>query len=829
MDTTRKKINIDSVLSHKNGIMPYISQGDSDITFVETIGAEGDYGKFVCDFVLVSAYTYTNYDLDISVRKEVEVSRMRFLDINRKYNFVRERIRNGIILKREEYHDENVEYLNCETSESSITYIDTYRWTVNGTEILTPYHCEPLDRSLFIESDGFYFYDTLNTAEKERIERLIANGDGVTDEEIAFKESIERAEYIMENYVAIILVDDCDEIVACDEWWNGWWESGYEISTYPGSYGWEIFVFDENYRTPAHFKFVQDVEKYVLGVINVPEYYNGNKIDGVKVPQIVSYLNFYDYKDWFDTNQNVALVDADVAKEWEKRGGDAFYAFLCSVNPVFLRDTSITSGDAVYFRYEKPYACMNVNLVNEGLFEKTYRACEYKVDVFGDLEYAPSPFRTPQGVGSALTPTFIDLTETSAYVESRLTVLTDDSVVYFTDELYGIAETYGSNGASQLFECTFFSGYSSTSRLDKFYTCELYEYAKYNGEYQLVNTISIPKTFVGTIREEVAPLTRKPGVKQVVGIENLGLKNGVSAVTINESEQVVTADFEGVQLPVSAFTYITGETIYEYSWCECKPIQYNSTFKCGDGEPVDFTDLSLKKYRNITLLSVIPSYVTDKSNNTSYYFMVKYKNGNYDKSVGEPITRVRNIVTLELPYIVNKPMNITTFDGEWSGTTIYDILTEKTLSGDKMTVRYVLGATSGSDITTSGVHYVEEYEYTSGTVIGFIDGMFEAEVYVEQLKGELVSVHSDDYRADRTAKQAKIEGMEIGTQWTSGAAVNALLFTEETTESLLEYPNVKVDIIFNRGNAAAWEKHFKLSECNTLEDLENYGNGFFLS
>ena len=42
-----------------------------------------------------------------------------------------------------------------------------------------------------------------------------------------------------------------------------------------------------------------------------------------------------------------------------------------------------------------------------------------------------------------------------------------------------------------------------------------------------------------------------------------------------------------------------------------------------------------------------------------------------------------------------------------------------------------------------------------------------------------------------------------------------------------EEPKYNINLTYNRGNAAAWENHFKLSECNTLEDLENYGNNFF--
>jgi hypothetical protein len=69
--------------------------------------------------------------------------------------------------------------------------------------------------------------------------------------------------------------------------------------------------------------------------------------------------------------------------------------------------------------------------------------------------------------------------------------------------------------------------------------------------------------------------------------------------------------------------------------------------------------------------------------------------------------------------------------------------------------------------------------------------------------------------------------MEIGSQWTNDDAVNAMLFTKEGSDGLQEKPKEDINILYNRGNAAAWENHFKLSECNTMEDLENYGNNFF--
>ena len=80
---------------------------------------------------------------------------------------------------------------------------------------------------------------------------------------------------------------------------------------------------------------------------------------------------------------------------------------------------------------------------------------------------------------------------------------------------------------------------------------------------------------------------------------------------------------------------------------------------------------------------------------------------------------------------------------------------------------------------------------------------------------------------DCDVRMANIIKMIRGEVWKNGLYVDIPLFTKEISDSLTTIPKIDVDITFNRGNAAGWEKYFKLSECNTMKDLENYGNNFF--
>ena len=79
----------------------------------------------------------------------------------------------------------------------------------------------------------------------------------------------------------------------------------------------------------------------------------------------------------------------------------------------------------------------------------------------------------------------------------------------------------------------------------------------------------------------------------------------------------------------------------------------------------------------------------------------------------------------------------------------------------------------------------------------------------------------------RTTNRAEIVGMEVGTLFNSESMMMAPLITKDGSNSFSDDPKKVLDVTFNRGAAAAFESHFKLSECNTFEDLANYGNNHF--
>ena len=252
---------------------------------------------------------------------------------------------------------------------------------------------------------------------------------------------------------------------------------------------------------------------------------------------------------------------------------------------------------------------------------------------------------------------------------------------------------------------------------------------------------------------------------------------------------------------------------------------------CGDGEDINFNQNSQNsqpKYRNLLMLGCVPGVAEEKNNGDYYYFMVKYDNGHTDVGENVSIYAYDNEKVLGIPYESGVELNVETYP---DGTVKYDKILniERNIGTDTIIVNYVIGATSGANINQSGIHYNDEFYYGGNEMINaIVDEYYTSEILYEKVEyTNNVSVGSDDLGLTRDCRVSEITGMEIGTQWTSGSSLRAYLFTDNIHDNLMEYPKINVDLSYNRGNAAAWESHFKLSECNSLEDLENNGNNYF--
>lgn len=235
---------------------------------------------------------------------------------------------------------------------------------------------------------------------------------------------------------------------------------------------------------------------------------------------------------------------------------------------------------------------------------------------------------------------------------------------------------------------------------------------------------------------------------------------------------------------------------------------------CGNGEIIKDGDL---KYRTIPFLSCLDYFNIEEDG--TFYFYVTYEN-----SENNPI---------KIPFVNNECINIDTYyDGKKSGDSIIGI--EKNNDENSITLTYIIGAdltnikNEYKTVNNTGIIYKEKLNYLTKYIHTFVDG-FECDIYYEYIDYDtnLKTIYNNVYDSFCNIRIARITDMTTFDIWRDNLAVNLPLITKESTESTYSNPKINVDIAFNRGNAAGWEKHFKLSECNTMKDLENYGNNFF--
>ena len=73
----------------------------------------------------------------------------------------------------------------------------------------------------------------------------------------------------------------------------------------------------------------------------------------------------------------------------------------------------------------------------------------------------------------------------------------------------------------------------------------------------------------------------------------------------------------------------------------------------------------------------------------------------------------------------------------------------------------------------------------------------------------------------------KFSGLVKTIYVSSRESIRTPIYKEEALNGIKGDVNKKIKFSVNRGYVSAKEMHYKLSECNSLEDMENYGNNYF--
>lgn len=770
METVRKSICIDESRSHRNGLLPFVpfDEQDSKICEVSPGLENGNYGQYVCDFVFCSAWTETlslgEGSKGITIRKEKEVSRLKYLDAMRRYNYTHDKILNGIIVKKVTVDNIISQRIDCVegTNENFIQKTNVFITAFEEEKNL--YDLCPLDISLFHETkNGKYQY------ERPAEYSALLNKESLLPEEAQYTSKIDKIEKDIEDEDFFILIDGYDNIVEYNSLWDEWWHTNFSKITGSIFDVWEQEIFDAEYVMPRHFSFMYDMDKYVLGRIDISH----ENISGSKVPNIISYTQIQGSLKWFETFSADTITayatgnNPSLIKLWEEKGGGEFYRRLKAVKPQWVENSQKIG---YYLTHKTPSTdipiCLTEECTDEGMLAP-YEYSMYGKEIYdGTTPYSAVPFEQLTKIGNkfyvtetmeegtSLTPHFITFDGGNNLVDSKIGQLMSPNSVDIGNGICGIFDVFvdnNGNKAGKIFKCTF-----RTSNDDE--------------------------------------PTVTSNCYQIVGLKD--------------------------NMPSS-----------KWCWWECLSASTATAKKitCHDGEIIEAGDTT--KYRNASLLAEITHMATAEKDGDVYYFMIKFDNGATGRKKGEKVSDLSSAVfkTMKIPYVAGEPQNISTYD---DGTIVYDKILSATIeeNHDYITIDYAIGITSGASEETSGIHYEERFPYEENAVMtASIDGAYLSEIYYDKinLQANDETVYNDDISMGRTTRRARITGMEIGGQWQESGAVNALLFSRASTEGNMEEPIYNVSLEFNRGNAAAWENHFKLSECNTLNDLANYGNNTF--
>lgn len=223
---------------------------------------------------------------------------------------------------------------------------------------------------------------------------------------------------------------------------------------------------------------------------------------------------------------------------------------------------------------------------------------------------------------------------------------------------------------------------------------------------------------------------------------------------------------------------------------------------CGDGLS-NGECVNVNIYRTVSIDAIVQAMLSGASTDGSYYFYVKHKN---DK---------------ETPMTI--PFTVGVVDGNGISNISYD--------SDFVTFEYFYNY----------IKYKETYKYNTGQTMEIVlDGYENITIYYNEIDYDFTeqTIYNKHYGLYREGNLADIVQYREGHVWrddksngyvASAETINAPIFKEEYLLGISSTFKADVNVTINRGNAAAFERHFKLSECNSMEDLEVMGNGQFFN
>ena len=791
MEPVRKKISIEKSKSRTNGVLPYIPfNSDPEMYLVSNESENGNWGMLVSDIGILEKKTETG-KIGLDFTKEKVVDRVRYCDIIKRYNEANRIIESGIrtkcVVNETNIVDETVHIEQMDGEEIEVptfvggrNVVGIYGSGCGETVVIENKTSALCLTDLISEEDysGLTRYDFIPVDSRNYAKDRHIYGMTTTEEDI------EQGKFY-------VIVDDYDELKKIENWWFSAETEYTDIEenkyVHTGK-TWCLEMFEGSDNEVGLYQFMEFVDKYVIGKIEVPYY-----ISGIYVPDFVFYTNIQKHIDWFEKRKGNKSEQG--LKEWNEHGGDAMYNFLKERANKLEFPQSIPSvpDNGMGMTFVAPYISFPISIEQECSYETVYES------------YIESKSAYTQN--GTVVPVFSAI---SATVESKLYYVIDDDAET-VEGLVGAWVDFPEEGEkTNLLKCTYYEDNSSVTGEGISYVIVYDDKTESGG------------TLEGT--EEVPALTRTD-VDRVL----LQSKTPVNMPNATSEEEVNDSHGHGIK------TTTTGYTVYNYKWWECTRLTESeaAAIKCADGESAEATK-GKNKYRTVTILECFKNMVLTPSNGDTYYFMVKRDNGYMFSGQGEPVTMgSKGLQTFRIPYTEGSAHNIYEID---DNLYVGDYVNSIEIVDSSWTITYTIGAKlQGSNgqytyVENTGIQYQETYPYEHGMKKKIrIDGRDGIVIYYDKIDTESTKkeVYSEEYGTYRMANLATIIGMEIGTMFNDDDMFDAPVFTREDVPLFMGDTKSRFSVTMDRGSAAAFERHFKLSECNSMEDLENYGNNYY--
>ena len=188
----------------------------------------------------------------------------------------------------------------------------------------------------------------------------------------------------------------------------------------------------------------------------------------------------------------------------------------------------------------------------------------------------------------------------------------------------------------------------------------------------------------------------------------------------------------------------------------------------------------------------------------------------------------------DFPYDTKAQFNKIEKDDE---TYYADFVSEIIEEESSVTITYVLGGTFTKETDSysyeqgTGIIYTESYPCHDDVDYISIDGASHVPVYYKRIDYSEATVIVDNpwLELSREAVVGNQVAYKKNQVWGGHEPTFKPVASDDKYADMIFTPTVTADVVFNRGNATAFERHFKLSECNTVQDVEQYGNNAYFN